>query len=55
MKDGQTVTNGGRLLGVTALGRDIAEARNKAYADIEHIQYEGKHYRTDIASKALRA
>jgi phosphoribosylamine--glycine ligase len=53
MKDGKVVTNGGRLLGVTALGRDIAEARAKAYADIEHIQYEGKHYRTDIAKKAL--
>jgi phosphoribosylamine--glycine ligase len=55
LKDGQVVTNGGRLLGVTALGRDIAEARNKAYADIEHIHYEGKHYRTDIAQKALLA
>ncbi|MEX2414717.1 MAG: phosphoribosylamine--glycine ligase [Paenibacillaceae bacterium] len=53
MKDGKVVTNGGRLLGVTALGRDIAEARQKAYADIAHIQYEGKHYRTDIAQKAL--
>jgi phosphoribosylamine--glycine ligase len=53
LKDGRVVTNGGRLLGVTALGRDIAEARNKAYADIERIQYEGKHYRTDIAQKAL--
>lgn len=52
-KDGKIVTNGGRLLGVTALGRDIAEARKKAYADIEHIQYEGKQYRTDIAQKAL--
>jgi phosphoribosylamine--glycine ligase len=52
-KDGKIVTNGGRLLGVTALGSDIAEARKKAYADIAHIQYEGKHYRTDIAQKAL--
>jgi len=49
------VTNGGRLLGVTALGKDIAEARAKAYADIGKIQYEGKHYRTDIALKALKA
>ncbi len=53
LEDGKVVTNGGRLLGVTALGRDIAEAREKAYADIERIQYEGKHYRTDIAQKAL--
>jgi len=55
LADGQIVTSGGRLLGVTALGKDIAEARAKAYADIEKIQYEGKHYRTDIALKALRA
>jgi phosphoribosylamine--glycine ligase len=53
LQDGKVVTNGGRLLGVTALGRNIEDARNKAYADIEHIQYEGKHYRTDIAKKAL--
>ncbi len=53
LQDGKVVTNGGRLLGVTALGSDIAEARRKAYADIERIQYEGKHYRTDIAQKAL--
>lgn len=55
LADGRIVTNGGRLLGVTALGKDIAEARAKAYADIAKIRYEGKHYRTDIALKALRA
>jgi len=55
LADGRIVTNGGRLLGVTALAKDIAEARARAYADIEKIRYEGKHYRTDIALKALRA
>jgi len=54
-QDGQIVTSGGRLLGVTALGKELTEARAKAYADIGKIQYEGKHYRTDIALKALRA
>jgi len=54
-QSGAIVTNGGRLLGVTALGKDIAEARSKAYADIAHIRYEGKQYRTDIALKALQA
>lgn len=54
-QDGHIVTNGGRLLGVTALGRELTEARQKAYADIEKIEYEGKHYRTDIALKALQA
>lgn len=55
LQDGQIVTNGGRLLGVTGVGRDITEAREIAYADIEKIRYEGKHYRTDIALKALQA
>ncbi|OXM83330.1 phosphoribosylamine--glycine ligase [Paenibacillus rigui] len=53
LKDGQVVTNGGRVLGVTALGKDIAEAREKAYADADRIRFQGKHYRTDIAKKAL--
>ncbi len=53
MKDGSIVTSGGRVLGVTALGRDIAEARAKAYAEADRIRFQGKHYRTDIAKKAL--
>ncbi|MCP3774785.1 phosphoribosylamine--glycine ligase [Paenibacillus sp. MZ04-78.2] len=53
VKDGAIVTNGGRVLGVTALGRDIAEARAKAYADADRIRFQGKHNRTDIAKKAL--
>ncbi|MEI7027981.1 phosphoribosylamine--glycine ligase [Paenibacillus sp. y28] len=52
-KDGAIVTAGGRVLGVTALGKDIAEARAKAYEDVDRIYFEGKHYRTDIAKKAL--
>jgi phosphoribosylamine--glycine ligase len=54
LKDGQIVTNGGRVLGITGLGKDIVEARKKAYADAERIGFEGKHYRTDIAMKALK-
>ncbi|HEX7058074.1 MAG TPA: phosphoribosylamine--glycine ligase [Bacilli bacterium] len=53
-KDGKIVTNGGRLLGVTATGANIAEARVKAYAAAAKIHYEGRHYRTDIALKALQ-
>lgn len=53
VKDGAIVTSGGRVLGVTALGRDIAEARAKAYAEADRIRFQGKHYRTDIAKKAL--
>lgn len=50
---GDWVTNGGRILGVVGLGADIAEARNKAYAEAERIRFDGKHQRTDIAAKAL--
>ncbi|WP_240421707.1 phosphoribosylamine--glycine ligase [Paenibacillus periandrae] len=53
LKDNKIVTNGGRVLGVTALGSDIADARAKAYAAVERITFPGKHSRTDIAKKAL--
>ena len=48
--DGQTVTAGGRVLGVTALGNDLAEARARAYAAAEAISFEGRHFRRDIAA-----
>ena len=48
------VTNGGRVLGVTAWAKNLADARNSAYAAVERIQFEGAHFRRDIASKALR-
>lgn len=41
-------TNGGRVLGVTALGATLEEALNKAYHAVDKIQFEGAHYRTDI-------
>jgi phosphoribosylamine---glycine ligase len=53
MKDGQILTNGGRVLGVTALGRDLKAAQAAAYAAVEKIQFEGAHFRRDIAAKAL--
>jgi phosphoribosylamine--glycine ligase len=53
-RDGQVVTDGGRVLGVTAKGATIAEAREKAYADAARIRFEGMQYRKDIANKALR-
>jgi phosphoribosylamine--glycine ligase len=51
--EGRIVTNGGRLLGVTATGATIDEARRKAYTDVDRIRYDGKQYRTDIGKKAL--
>ncbi len=46
---GRIVTNGGRVLGITALGRDIEEARQKAYAATEWIDFKNKYMRSDIA------
>jgi phosphoribosylamine--glycine ligase len=46
------VTSGGRVLSVTALGADLAAARQSAYDAVERIQIDGGHYRTDIAAKA---
>ena len=47
------VTNGGRVLGVTSLGKDLRSARDSAYAAVDRIQFEGAQYRRDIAGKAL--
>ncbi|MBR7001370.1 MAG: phosphoribosylamine--glycine ligase, partial [Neisseriaceae bacterium] len=52
-KDGKTVTNGGRVLCVTALGQDIANARQNAYAACEKIKFDGMQMRRDIGNKAL--
>jgi len=48
------VTDGGRVLNVTAIGDNIADARKRAYAALAKIQFEGMHYRRDIAHQALR-
>ncbi len=46
---GQVLTNGGRVLTVAATGKTIAQAREKVYANIPRIHFEGCHYRKDIA------
>jgi phosphoribosylamine--glycine ligase len=51
--DGKLVTAGGRVLGVCALGTDIRDARDRAYAAVEKIHFDDAHWRTDIAAKAL--
>lgn len=48
MKDGKVVTNGGRVLGVTATGKDLKEARANAYHATEWIDFENKYMRHDI-------
>jgi phosphoribosylamine--glycine ligase len=46
---GEVLTSGGRVLTVVATGKTIAEAREKVYANIPQIHFEGCHYRKDIA------
>ncbi len=48
------VTNGGRVLGVTAIGDDIPQAIDKAYHAVSKINWEGAHFRNDIGRKALK-
>jgi phosphoribosylamine---glycine ligase len=50
--EGEVVTAGGRVLGVTAIGADLPEARRRAYAACEKIGFEGKTYRRDIGAGA---
>ena len=48
------VTSGGRVLGVTALGKDIRGAKENAYQAIKKIHFDGMHYRKDIGDKAIK-
>lgn len=51
--DGSYETNGGRVLAVTALGEDLEQALDTAYARVASIRFEGAHYRRDIGAKGL--
>jgi phosphoribosylamine--glycine ligase len=51
--NGQVVNQGGRVLGVTALGDSISDARNRAYQAVEKIHWQGSWYRSDIGNKAI--
>lgn len=53
-QDGQILTNGGRVIDVTALGATFEDARNLAYAACEKIDFEGKTLRQDIGLRALK-
>ena len=55
LKEGKVVNNGGRVLGVTALGETVAEAKRKAYEAVEKISWKGAWFRKDIADKAINA
>ena len=53
-RDGAFYTAGGRVLGVSARGRDLEAAVARAYSAAEKIRFEGMHYRKDIAARALK-
>jgi phosphoribosylamine---glycine ligase len=53
-RDGRLVTNGGRVLGVTARGPDLHAALERVYRTVHGITWDGVHYRTDIGRKALQ-
>lgn len=53
LEDGRIATNGGRVLGVTARGDTIQEAKDRAYEAVQKIHFEKAHYRTDIGQKAI--
>ena len=52
-QNGELVTNGGRVLNVTAVGSTVADAIDRVYGAVECIHFEGAHYRNDIGQKAL--
>lgn len=52
-EDGKVVTNGGRVLGVSAIGDDLVGALNTAYKTMENISFEGMQYRKDIGKKSI--
>ncbi|MDR2488850.1 MAG: phosphoribosylamine--glycine ligase [Desulfovibrio sp.] len=54
LAEGSLLASGGRVLGVTALGADLGEARHNAYAAMEHIRMEHGHFRRDIGARGLR-
>ena len=53
-KDGAVVTNGGRVLGVTAVAGDLKSAIEKAYANVKRIHFDGQQVRSDIGAKGLK-
>ncbi|MBR0142528.1 MAG: phosphoribosylamine--glycine ligase, partial [Ruminococcus sp.] len=54
-EDGKFLTNGGRVIGVTAKGDTLQNALDTAYKGVSGISFEGAHYRKDIGQRALKA
>lgn len=54
-ENGEFLTNGGRVIGVTAKGDSLQAALDKAYSGVKEIKFDGAHYRNDIGQRALKA
>jgi phosphoribosylamine--glycine ligase len=54
VRDGRLVSAGGRVLNVTGLGASVAEARDRAYAAVDRIEFAGAQFRRDVALRAVR-
>ena len=54
LENSKVVTNGGRVLGITGLGKNIKEAVDAAYTGVSQINFEGMHFRSDIGARALK-
>lgn len=55
LRDDEVVTDGGRVLGVTAVGETVAAAKERAYEAVDRITFDGAYCRRDIADKAIRS
>lgn len=55
LAEGKVLTNGGRILGVTALGGNIETAIKNTYQAVDKIKFEGMHFRKDIGARALKS
>ena len=53
LDEGSLVTNGGRVLTVVALGSNMHDARQRVYENVRRIEFDGMHYRNDIAARAI--
>jgi phosphoribosylamine-glycine ligase len=53
LENGNLITSGGRVFGLAAWASDIANAVNKVYSNIDKVKFDGRHYRKDIAHRAL--
>jgi len=53
LRDGALLSAGGRVLNVTAVGPSLTDAREQAYAALDHIRLDGAQFRTDIGARAV--